>query len=281
MKRILFPTDFSSAANQAFIYALQFAQHIEASIITLHVFNRPDVKGAHMAISLEELFQDMDLSVFENYRDAIPSLNKIAEENGLENLDIKHVLEEGAVVETILEVAKRDAVDMIVMGTTGASGLKRFLLGSVAAEVLENADCPVLAVPEKAVFDGHLNRIAFTTSYQPEERKALDRVFAFAKVFNASLYCINVDVAHTESLTKSMETFKNAVAKTNNISFKVLEGTDIQESISRFLQENAIDILAMVTHKRNFLQELFQYSKTKAMTYHTNTPVLSFPSHSL
>lgn len=281
MKRILFPTDFSEAANQAFIYALNLADQMNAAVITLHVFNRPDVRGSHMAISLEELFQDMDLSVFENYKDAIPPLNKIAEENGFGGLDIKHVLEEGPVVEKIIEVADRDEVDMIVMGTTGASGWKRILLGSIAGEVLESANCPALVVPKKGVFDGTIDQIAFTTTYQEEERKALDGVLAFAKLFDAHVSCINVDLAHTDFYTHQMDPLRAEFKGNDKVSFHVLDGTDIQESITEFLKGNAIDIIAMVTHKRSFLQELFHYSKTKAMTYHSKTPVLSWPAHIL
>lgn len=281
MNRILFPTDFSAAANHAFIYALQLAKQTNATVITLHVFNRPDVRGSHMAVSLEELFKEMDLSVFQNYKHAIPVLHKMAKENGFGALDIKHVLEEGAVIDNILAVAKRDAVDAIVMGTTGDSGLKKWLLGSIAGEVLEHAPCPVLVVPEKAHFDGHLNRIAFTTNFQPEERKALDQVLAFAKIFDAEVYCINVDLAHTDFYTHKMEPLKAEFAENDKIGFYVLEGTDIREAITGFLKENAIDILSMVTHKRNFLQELLEYSKTKAMTYRGKTPVLSWPVTSL
>lgn len=281
MKKILFPTDFSEAANHAFIYALNVAKQLKATIITLHVFNRPDVRGSHMATSLEELFKDMDLSVFENYKHAIPPLDKLARENDFGDLNIKHVLEEGPVVETIIEVANRDEIDLIVMGTTGASGLKKILLGSIAGEVLESANCPALVVPEKATFDGHIDRIAFTTSFKPEERKALDNVLTFATSFDAKIFCVNVDLAHTDFYIHKMDPLKAEFSGNDKISFSVLEGTDIRETLTDFLKENAIDIIAMVTHKRNFLQELFQYSKTKSMAYHAKTPVLSLPAHIL
>ena len=51
--------------------------------------------------------------------------------------------------------------------------------------------------------------------------------------------------------------------------------------ITKFLQENDIDILAMVTHKRSFLEELFNYSQTKMMSYHADTPILSIQAHTL
>jgi nucleotide-binding universal stress UspA family protein len=59
--------------------------------------------------------------------------------------------------------------------------------------------------------------------------------------------------------------------------YHVLDGLEFQATLTAFLEEQEIDLVAMVTHKRNFLEELFHYSKTKAMSYHSRTPVLSFP----
>jgi hypothetical protein len=61
------------------------------------------------------------------------------------------------------------------------------------------------------------------------------------------------------------------------MSFHVLDGTDFQSLLTDFLDEMQVDIVAMVTEKRNFWQELFHYSKTKSLSYHSLTPILSIP----
>jgi nucleotide-binding universal stress UspA family protein len=275
MKNILFPTDFSEAAERAFIYALHIADKFNAAITTLHVFQKPDIRGSHIPFTFQDIIKDFDLLEFENYKDSIPSLVKTAEEYGFAHLEMRHALEEGRVVDTILEVAGRDKADLIVMGTTGARGLKELLIGSVTGEIIENADCPVLGVPEAAYFSGRIDRIAFTTSFQEEEKKALETVRRFARPFGAHVHCINVDLAHTESIVGRMEKLKKEYAGQNDLSFTVLDGIDIREEVTKFLDAYQVDILAMVTHKRTFLQELFHFSLTKAMSYHSKVPVLS------
>lgn len=283
MKNILFPTDFSEAANKAFIYALNLADKFNARLTTLHVYRKPDLSAeVHLPVKLAEFYDSMDLLEFESYRDAIPVLRDIAEENGFGHLEIKHVLEEGdSIVETIMRIADKDAADMIVLGTTGARGLKQILIGSIAGELLENANCPVLAVPENSTFDGVIDQIVFTTAYQESDKLALKKVLELAKAFEASVQCINVDLAHTDELTGRMDKFKAAFASTDNIDFAVLDGTDMRKVIMDYVDKHHVDILAMVTQKRSFLEELFHYSKTKAMSYHANTPILSIQTHTL
>lgn len=274
MPTILFPTDFSDAATRAFIYALKLADHLEANIVTLHVFQKPDISGLpHLPHSLDEFYNSIDLYEFENYKDAVPVLDKIQDEQNLNRLSVTHTLYEGETIATILERAKAENADLIVMGTTGARGLKEIFLGSVAGEVLENAPCPVLAVPEQAIFDGQIDNVAFTTTFRQEDKKGLYRLLELFETFQPQVHCVNVDLAHTEEYHHRMDSFATDLPVTTH----VLDGTDFQTVLTSFLDEKEIDVLAMVTHQRSFLEELFHYSKTKALSYHSRTPILSLP----
>ncbi|NRB46408.1 MAG: universal stress protein [Saprospiraceae bacterium] len=276
MKKILFPTDLSDAANHAFIYALQLADKWNASITTIHVYQEMQIGDIHLPGSLYNFYQSMDLYSFENYRDSIPVLVELARAKGLEHVEVRHMLEQGEVVESILEAAQKEGTDLIVMGTTGARGLKEIFLGSVAGEVLENASCPVLAVPAKTEFDGKIDNIAYATSYKDEDVEAIKRLAGLLGSFHPQLHCVNVDLAHTEEITQQMDQFQDKVGATEvPISYKVLEGTDMKKALTDFLEAEKVDIIAMLTRKRSFVQELFNYSKTKMMAYHANTPVLA------
>lgn len=282
MKKILFPTDFSEAANKAFIYALKLADKMEAKITTLHVFKRPTISAHYMPSTLEKFFETFDWYEFESFKRALPPLREMAEKNNLGNVEMVHVMREGEkLVDTILEVAEEDGADVIVMGTTGSGGLKEIFLGSNAGEVLEHAQIPVLTVPEHAEFDGLINKIAFTTNYKEEEKLALKKLLAWREWFDFELYCINVDTAHIEFHNKKMDKFKEAFEGAENMHFVVLDGTDLFKVLTKYMDEQNIDILAMTTHKRNFIQELFEYSRTKFLSYHSKVPILSFLADSL
>lgn len=279
MTTLLFPTDFSDAANRAFIYALRLADKLDARIVTLHVFSRPDISGlSHVPRSLEEVYNNIDLEELEEYREAIPQLDKIRQDNGLEHIDVSHTLHEGATVNVILARAAAENAGLIVMGTTGARGLKEILLGSVAGEILENAPCPVLAVPEQGVFDGVLDNIAFTTTFSEEDERGLRKVLTLLGAFQPNIHCINVDLAHTASYLDKQDNFMAKFEDVDNMSVHILDGTDFSATLTDFLETSTVDLLVMVTHKRSFWDELFNYSKTKALSYHSSTPIMSLPS---
>lgn len=285
MKKILFPTDLSKAAEKAFIYALHLADNLNASLNTLHVYRKPEVRGGGLPHTLAEFYENHDLDEFKNFKDAIPVLRKLQEEQGFNHLDVHHQLEPGRTVETILEIAKKEDYDLIVMGTTGARGLKEIFMGSVAGEVLESAYCPVLAIPEEAEFDGEIDDIAFTINFQDEEVQGYQKLLQIIAPFKANIHCLNVDLTRTEDITIQMEQFKeklNAYDSGNaKATFNVLDGTDVREALTDYITTHKVDVLAMVTHKRNFFEELFRYSRAKEMSYHSNMPILSIPSHIL
>ncbi|MEZ4984652.1 MAG: universal stress protein [Saprospiraceae bacterium] len=282
MPTILFPTDFSDAATRAFIYALKLADKMGARIVTLHAFTRPDMSGfSHIPRNLEEFYNSIDLYEFEDYKSAVPQLDAIQEAQGLMSVEVVHTLQEGDTVELILERAKKEAASLIVLGTTGARGLKEILLGSVAGEVLENACCPVLAVPEQAVFDGKLDNIAFTTTFSEEEVNGLKKVIETFAVFDSNIHCVNVDLSHAAAYHHRKDDFAQHFASFPRVKMKVLDGDDFQSVLTDYLTDQQIDIVAMVTHKRSFFEELFNYSKTKSLSYHSRTPVLSLPVDSL
>ncbi|PHN06429.1 universal stress protein [Flavilitoribacter nigricans] len=275
MNKILFPTDFSDAAQQAFIYALHLADKFGAEITTLHAYEMPQVSDMELTPSLRNFYDNMDLYEFESYRDAIPPLVDTARAHGFDHIIMQHVLKQGDPESAILEVAVNDAIDLIVMGTTGARGLKEIFMGSTAGEVMENAPCPVLTIPEKSTFDGKIDQIAFTTTFSEEEQLTLHLLNKMFAPFKPHIHCLNVDLAHTEAYTRKMETFAGIFSEYDNMEFHVLDGTDINEELTKYMEANHVDLLAMVTHQRNFLQELFHYSKTKQMAYHADTPVLA------
>ena len=276
-KPILFPTDFSSAADHAFIYALQLADKLNTPIYTLHSYSLPDVRGAHLPHTLQEVYDSMDMEELETYQDNIPHLRRIAESNNMGHVDIKHILAQGSVLDTINTYADRENAQVIVMGTTGATGLKA-LIGSTAGEVMEKAPCPVLGVPDEAKFDGNINNIAITTNFQDEEIKALNWLIGFTETFDCQYHVFNVDLGKIESFRNRMEAFREKCGDRDDLNFYVLDGTDFNETAVRFFNEHHIDLLGMITHRRNFFQELFRFSYAKNLIYHTELPVLAMPS---
>ena len=89
--QILFPTDFSDTAKNAFIYALNLADVVNGSVVTVHAYELPDVRGAHLPNTLKQVYDSITLESFEDFRDNVPYLRQVAAEANLEHVPVKHI----------------------------------------------------------------------------------------------------------------------------------------------------------------------------------------------
>ena len=190
MKRILFPTDFSAAANTAFVYALHFADSFDAEVVVLHVYDLPIVETAPLADSTKEIFDIVEMNQLESFKEQLPQLHKVAEQYNLGHVNMRNVLLYGDLIYTVNKVCKDEGIDLIVMGTKGATGLKETFLGSTTASVMINAAVPVLGVPAEANYN-KITNIAFTTQYKEKDSEALAQALDIGRKFGAGTHCID------------------------------------------------------------------------------------------
>ncbi len=143
VRRLLFPTDFSPAAEQALAFAnLILARTDDAEIILVHTY--------HLASTVVPLggFGNGGSSLFvENaHHFATQATGPSVEALRSNGLRVDVVIERGDPAEVVIELAAERDVDVIVMGTRGHSKLRQILMGSTAERIVEHAPCPVLTV---------------------------------------------------------------------------------------------------------------------------------------
>jgi nucleotide-binding universal stress UspA family protein len=129
VRKILYPTDFSSYSNQAYFHAVALAETHNASLTVLYVYTgpadskrSPDADRRHWKSQLEQI------------RPANP------------DIPVEHVLIEGDPGVEIARYAAETGMDLVVMGTHGRTGVERMLMGSVAEQTLRAAPCSVLVI---------------------------------------------------------------------------------------------------------------------------------------
>lgn len=139
INKILLPIDGSEASFKTAKYAIALANQINASVIILHVITVPDFP--RYLKSIDVYYEEVKKEV-ENWFDMIADFWQSR------NLKIKTKIVTGvfSVVESIVEVADKENVNIIVIGSRGRSQFKKLLLGSVTNGVVTHAKCPVLVV---------------------------------------------------------------------------------------------------------------------------------------
>ncbi|PAY16125.1 universal stress protein UspA [Rhodopirellula sp. SM50] len=131
IRRILFPTDFSPAANAAFEYAERLAASTGAGLLVLHVPQDSATVGPLNNVDSKKRRQLQ------------------AVQSQLSEVDIERIFYAGSPGEVICWIAQEHRCDQIVLGTHGRTGLINLLMGSVAEYVVRHARCPVLTVPTR------------------------------------------------------------------------------------------------------------------------------------
>lgn len=273
MKKILFPTDFSETATNAFVHALEFAKIVNGELILLHTFELPVYDPQFFPENYSDLFDSLQLSEFDMFKDEIPKLHAIAEERNLGKIKMSHRLMDGSLLFNIKKAIKEEKIDFIVMGTLGATGWEAFFLGTNTGNVLTAVDVPVLSVPLEAKFK-KIETIGFTTCYRAKDKKALKDVLEIAKKTNAKVRCLYVKTNNSDVPETTIKHWEEEFAK-EPVQFSVIPSDDVQDTILDFILFKDLDVLAMLTYKRNFFVELFKPSLTQKFSNTLDIPVLA------
>jgi nucleotide-binding universal stress UspA family protein len=273
MKKILFPTDFSPAAQNAFVYALKLANAIKAEIITLHTYELPQLHMGGLPQTLKEVYDSIELENFEDFKDQIPILRDLAEKHHLGHVKISNILKHGDLIWTIKKVAKDENIDYIVMGTKGATGLKETFLGSNTGSVITDVDAFVFGVPENCEFTP-IKNIVFTTRFREKDLEALKQVLKLAKAFDAKVHCLYIKTKKSDVKEVTIQDWK-FLFKGEQVEFHTVESEQVKDSILNFINSYQVDLLTMLNYKRGFFEELFKQSLTQKLAFHVQVPILA------
>ncbi|MHB1022089.1 MAG: universal stress protein [Acidobacteriaceae bacterium] len=191
MQHIMLATDFTEASAGAQAYAIALARRYAAKLFVVHVLDitvtayNPE---ATIGPAMETLRQH-----------ASAGMKRVMEEVQKQNIAAEALMPEGEPPTEIIRTARELQADLVVMGTSGAHGLKRIVLGSVAETVVHRAQCAVLTVgphvPPPPQGPLHFHHILCATDLRPDSRYAIDYSFSLAEAENAGTAVTLVHVA--------------------------------------------------------------------------------------
>ncbi len=280
MKKILVPTDFSLCADKAINFAVQSAKILPIEIILHHAFDlQGDIYTDYMGVT-KEYNQSL-------YNDVVNKLNEI--KNNIakaDGVDVEVLVTKNSFKKAIKEVVKTNNIDLVAMGTVGASEIKKILFGSNTSFVIGNSKVPVLAIPSEYEWKKP-ESFLFTTNHFEDDTYKLDFLFKIASLFMAKIDAIIFTDEKKDSMgtavLNTLETpdYEELIRRKYNeprFTATHVSGIDFIDSMQNYVDKNNVDILAMFTHKRKFLDKIFNPSITRKMSYYTKIPLLAIPS---
>ena len=283
MKRILVPIDFSPTAEKAFRFALDLATRAKGTIALYHNY----IPVQSTFIGSEKSRKEYDMQREADILKRMHRLKKKVAGNSSE-VAVSTIVDHSPLVPNILAFAAKNQIDLIVMGTQGASGLKKTIVGSVAARLVEKSNLPVLLVPEKyeAMKPG---QFVLATNFSNTDTDALARIGEIAELYEAEITVLhflsaNTGLADKEKIKIDFDNYARNLQKKqkgNKVYFHLLEANSITKTMETLDQKFPYDVMAMVRRKKTFLEKLLMKSFTLNMAYVTNKPLLIIPETEL
>ena len=277
MKKILFPTDFSKTATNAFVYALHLAKSIDAEIFVLHSYEMPIISttSAGQPELIQGVYESIELNNFERYKNEGPHLRAIAAQYNMEDVKLTYLFEEGLLLSNMRRVIKDEQIDFVVMGTNGDHSLEKKLLGSNTVNVINSIEIPVLSVPANAKFRS-LYCFGFATLLNESDKEGIDRIIQMATNINAEVKLLHVLRKENREIVQIIKKWKDYF---NNDKVKIYTvlNPNLEESVFYFIDEHLIDVMCIVKRQLNFFERLFTSSLSKQLSYHSNVPLLILP----
>lgn len=280
IKKILFPTDFSPTAQNAFKHCLILADFYQAKVEVLHVvfpeYAALDVPVVSMVTTREkaETAQSVLLSFVElgmTQTQAIYTFKSPPK--------IEQSVEIGVPIGTVLKLANEHKTDLIMLGTKGEHNTLEKAFGSVTTGVIEQAACPVMVIPEFAQWKPtHI--VAYASDLSESDPYHFWKAADMLTPFHPLLHVVNIHQGNAQdevAIDELKKIFSNNTPAIQ-ISFHQEKHDSITAGLETFIDNYGVDLLVMYSPHRSWIERLFHHSQTRDLAFTTRVPLLVIKS---
>jgi Universal stress protein UspA and related nucleotide-binding proteins len=274
MKTLVVPTDFSTVSVNAMNYAVDMAQSIQAKLLLLHVYHVPvaytDAPVSPVTtVSIDEIKRTSD----ERLEDLKMNLLRVTS-GQLEVLTESRL---GDTIDELEELCKAVQPFAVIMGSHGATGLERMIMGSTTLTAIRHLKCPVIVVPPGTSYRG-ITKIGLACDFKDViETTPVDYIKRIVREFGAELHVLNVhynpDGEENENMLESATL--DAMLGDVNPHYHFLNREDVVEAINEFAEARNLDMVMVIPKKHRLIDSLFHKSKSKELVTHSHIPIVS------
>lgn len=278
MKRILLPTDYSENAMNAIRYAVHLFKNTRVDFYLLHTYTPAAYNVGSMADSYSALeLQKVTRENAEREMDFVEE--SIKKECDSELHKFHRIVTFNLLIYEIQDVTKEKEIDLIIMGTQGATGAKEVFLGTHTMYTIKKVKCPVLAVPSGFTYEAP-KEILFSTDYKVSTyNPGLKFIRDLCDTHDSRLNILNTYYGEPlDEDQKDTKSYLDAFFKDNLHVFHTAENTDVPGAIEKFELKHKINLLVMIHNKHNFFENLLFKPVINQIAYHTKIPFLVIPS---
>ncbi|MBF8151167.1 universal stress protein [Winogradskyella sp. F6397] len=272
MNRILVPTDFSEQAENALKVAAMLARTHNSEIYLLHMMEIPmqhkDPAHAQSDIPETLFFMNLARKRFEN----------LMAQDYLENITVHETVKADITFNEINDSCKEFNIDLIVMGSHGATGLKEMFVGSNAEKVVRSSEVPVLVIKnEHQSFK--VSDFVFASDFNNDNKETYKQAVKFAQAFDSKIHLVLVITSSnfmTSYEAKTRVTDFISGEAFDNYTITIHNDHTVEQGILNISKDLDADLIGISTHGRQGIAHFFNGSISEDLVNHAKRPVITF-----
>lgn len=272
--QIIIPVDFGEQSLIAVRQSFNMAKLTNSELTLLHV-----IDNDLMDVLQSRIFAKSDLQA-QHLAGVKQQLDDLAEQIRKESgLTVNTRILEGKIYDAIVDVSAEDDAGLVIMGTMGAVGLKKKILGSNASRVVREAVCPVITIKGKEHRFG-IKHILLPLDLTKETKEKVNKAINIARMFGSVIHIVTIvesgDEFITNKLSRQMDQVSDHIQQSGiECTTEFVEGGDVVDEILKVAERTQSDLIMIMTQQEIGFTELFISSAAQEIINRSEVPVLS------
>ncbi len=270
MKSILVPTDFSDCAGYATDAAIQLAERFNAKVYLLNSQNLPPYWD-----NLPEGEKLKWAKVNQSIENASKSLNELKDK--FRNIQFGTSATSNSLPVAVAECVEKHGIDLIVLGSHGASGKNEFFIGSNAQKVIRTVHCPTLVI-KQPLASIEFKNVVFASTFQETDMEAFLVFKNIIKHFIPEIHLVYISKSMIGTPApiqiEAMKPFKQACSPLIS-HLHIYPDLSVDSGIRSFAEKIDADLISISYHERHPLKRMLIGSNVEAIINHAERPVLT------
>jgi nucleotide-binding universal stress UspA family protein len=265
MKSIIVGTDFSEGSYVALELAVDIANRMRCDILLVWVRREKKLFTGEQLEMLTNLAKDKLQTLCDKYNPL------------MQHGTIHHTIVNGRVSTAIAEVARRELSPLIVIGTNGASGFEKFVIGSQAARIVQDSPCPVITMRQGYDFHKRLGRIVVPLRVNANSRQKVPPAASMAKIFGSEVYILGLlDLKEEESALRTYIGQSIDYLERENVPyhFEIHTYSTYSDTVLNYADEIKADLVIINTEQDRLISQFFLGTNAQQVVHKSQIPVL-------
>lgn len=265
MKSIVVGTDFSEGSYVALELAVDVANRLGCGILLVWVKREKMLFTSEQLDMMTNLAKDKLQMLCDKYTPALTSGK------------IESLIVSGKVSSAIADVARKELAPMIIIGTNGASGFEKFVLGSQASRIVQDSPCPVLTMRQGYDFHKKLERIVVPIRVNPTSREKVPPAATMARIFDSEVHILGLlDIKEEETALRTYVQQSIDYLEHNGVSyrFEIRPYSNYSDTVLQYAESIKADLLIINTEQDRFISQIFLGTNAQQIVHRSQIPVL-------